>query len=370
LIESNSAAADFLCAVDPAGAFTEPLAGPAARLLRERADRHVPLAVAGAFLDDLAQAVAETAPDNMIRADVASLRRGADGAWTSSTADGRPLVTSRFAVLATGGHEDTARTARGYGISPSRVLPSGEVLSGGLTHLAGRLRAGGRIAVLGGSHSAFAAAALLLDCLGDQAPRHGIHLVHRTLALGHPGHREADVQADVPAMSWETCPETGVVNRFHGLRGVARELCLRVLDGSEDRLVFHDGTYAPPDILTRADLVIHAAGYCTRQVPVYDADGCPVPLGRSKGTVVVDDECRVTGADGAVIPGLFGLGLGYARRDAYGRRRVGVNVFHGTDADHIVYAVSSMSRLRTPGSASRCRAKQQPRAPARVFRAT
>ncbi|MFD3620640.1 hypothetical protein ACFWWT_36490 [Streptomyces sp. NPDC058676] len=342
LIESNSAASDFLGAVDPAGAFAEALAGPAARLLSDRADRHVPLAVAGAFLDDLAQVVAATAPDALIRADVASLRRGADGTWTSGTADDTPLVTSRFAVLATGGHEDTALTARRHSIPPSRVLPSGELLAGKLTYAVGRLRAGGHVAILGGSHSAFAAAALLLDRLGDQAPRHGIHIVHRTLALGHSRPWGTDRPAVAPAMAWEVCQETGVVNRFHGLRGVARELCLKALSGSEDRLVLHDATHAPPDILARADLVVHATGYRTRQVPLYDVDGRPVALSRSDGAVDVDDECRVTGADGAVVPGLFGLGLGYARQDPYGRRRVGVNVFHGTDADHVVRAVSSV----------------------------
>ncbi|MCE0445659.1 hypothetical protein LT493_13480 [Streptomyces tricolor] len=39
------------------------------------------------------------------------------------------------------------------------------------------------------------------------------------------------------------------------------------------------------------------------------------------------------------VPGVFGLGLGYARSDSWGRRRVGINTFHGEDAERIVSQV-------------------------------
>ncbi|MDT7787047.1 MAG: hypothetical protein QOF58_5466 [Pseudonocardiales bacterium] len=333
LIDSNSAAIDFLSGVREGGAFTKALHGRAGQLLRKRASLQVPLAVAGEFMDDLAEAVTALSAGVVEHAEVAGVHRDAEGNWTTVSPGGVPLATSRAVVLATGGHEETDQMAKRHRIPVQRLVPSGELLRGRAQRVVDRLRTGGRVVVLGGSHSGFAAAGLLLDRLGDAVPRHGVVLVHRALALAHSG----PPQIEHAALDWETCHETGMINRFHGLRGAARDLCLRALAGQEDRLLLcESSTPQASAALAEADLVVHAAGYRTRQVPVFDVGGRRMPLRAPDGTVHVDDGCRVMGADGVVVPRLYGLGIGYAQRDANGRRRVGINVFHGGDADRIV----------------------------------
>ncbi|MEU2061848.1 hypothetical protein [Streptomyces sp. NPDC013455] len=341
LIDANSVGGDFLAGVRPDGTFAAALRGRAGRLLRERHDRQVPLPLVGEFVNDLSRAVEDVLPHGFrYGADVRAVRRNRDGSWTSVDRSGAALVTSESVVLATGGYEDTREVSEAYGIPPGRVIGSAELMSGRLDEAARVLRAGGRIALLGGSHSGFAAAGLLLDRFGDAIPPGGLVLVHRDLALSYTDPAEAGSVPPELAGRLETCPESGVINRFHGLRSGPRELCLRALRGREPRLTLrHTASAGARSALAEAGLVVHALGYRTRAVPLFDRWGERIPTGDR--TVRVDDACRVLDAGHDAVPGVFGIGLGYARCDAWGRRRVGINTFHGEDAERIVSGVAA-----------------------------
>ncbi len=68
---------------------------------------------------------------------------------------------------------------------------------------------GGRIAVLGGSHSGFAAAQLLLDRFGDGIPAGGLVLVHRSISLSYADLSETESVPAAVVGRLETCPESG-----------------------------------------------------------------------------------------------------------------------------------------------------------------
>lgn len=344
LIDANSVGKDFLVGVRPDGIFAPALHGRAARLLRERHDRQVPLALVGEFMNDLSRSVESTLPNGFTYgADVREIRQNRDGSWTSVDGTGSELVTSESVVLATGGYEDTRQPAHRYGIPLSRLMGSAELMSGRLDEAARVLRTGGRIAILGGSHSGFAAAALLLDHFGDGIAHGGLVLVHRNISLSYADLAEADSVPPALIGRLETCPESGVINRFHGLRAGPRELCLRALQGHEPRLTLcHTGSDHTRTVLAEAGLVVHALGYRTRAVPLFDQWGERIPM--ADGTVRVDDECRVLDRGHNAVPEVFGIGIGYARSDAWGRRRVGINAFHGEDAERIVSGLPATAR--------------------------
>ncbi|MGX7825342.1 FAD/NAD(P)-binding protein [Actinokineospora sp. 24-640] len=325
LIDSNSPAGDFTAAVDPDGRFGPVLRRPAAAELRARAAEPVPLRLVGAYLGDMADNITTWlrtgAGEVRYGRAVATVRRHGT-TFTSYDAEGRPITDSRSVVLATGARE----AVEVPGVPPERVVASAAVL-------AGRRRAepGGHAVIVGGSHSGFAVADVLLRKHGVA----GVTVVHRGLSLGFASLADlAGMDAALFAPS-AVCRETGRVNRFTGLRSRARELCLAVLAGSEPRVrLCADGTPEAALALAEATLVVSASGYRSAVPALYD-DEHPVPVTRLGGAALVDDQCRVLGPDGP-IAGVHGLGIGFARLHHTGERRVGVNVFHGPDAGDIL----------------------------------
>src|SRR3546814_1416471 len=50
-------------------------------------------------------------------------------------------------------------------------------------------------------------------------------------------------------------------------------------------------------------------GYRPRALPLSDANGDPIALAAHHDAAMVDRHCRIVGADGAPVPGAFGIGL-------------------------------------------------------------
>ena len=115
----------------------------------------------------------------------------------------------------------------------------------------------------------------------------------------------------------DICPVSGFVYRLAGFRLEARELVLRMLriDGRTPdlRLTVHQVT-GDDDPVTRAhlaeaDIVIAALGYRPRALPIQDTNGGRIALAADHGAAMVDRHCRIVDANGAPIPGLYGIGL-------------------------------------------------------------
>ena len=267
----------------------------ARRHLARHGDGPAPLRVAGEALRDLGTWCVDSSGARFVRTRVTSLRR-CGGGWDLTREDGARL-RARSVILALGGAEVEQRGPAllcQYGVSRA-VTPSGQVLSG-------KTRLSGRIAVLGGSHSAMAVAGLVLR--GDPDAR--VTLIHRSPL--HPTYADAAeaTAAGAGFTAGDVCAATGRVFALGGFRLDAADLLRRHRSGREPRLSFlHAGEVAScRDALERADTVVGALGYAPRTVPVLESDGREIALGPR-----VDPASRVLCARGLPIPGLFRLGL-------------------------------------------------------------
>lgn len=299
----------------------------------------VPLARTTPFLEatgaQLGMIVAGQGGTVVTRSEVIEARRTADGIWAARvrnrvTGEVRVMRAAKL-VIATGGYqaranveaEQVAGVALGA-LAGERLMAGDEFLRiGGLDAL--RVRIAGtpapRIAIVGGSTSALAAAALILKA----AP--ALPLGAGALALYHrrplrPFYRsveEARADGFTDFGAQDICPVSGFVYRLAGFRLEARELVLRMLGvggrAPDPRMALRrigalDDAAVRAEIES-ADVVIGALGYRPRALPLFDQDGNRIALaadapGRPR---LVDQQCRVIDADGRPVPGVFGIGL-------------------------------------------------------------
>ena len=249
--------------------------------------------------------------------------RGADGAERT--------LAARHIILATGAHQPVDRLAHervgGESIADragDRLVQSGDVLSvGGLERVAGRLAglANPRVAIVGGSTSAAACAHAMLHRMPNVAfGPGGVTLLHRReLRIYYPDVATALAEGYTEFTDDDLCPISGRVFRFAGFRLDSRELIMqaRGIGGRrpEPRLALHR-LQAPADlealrILDEADIVVAAMGYRPYALEVRDRNGKPITLQAHTGPQqpMVDGQCRILDAQGAPLPGLFGIGL-------------------------------------------------------------
>lgn len=336
-VTSDSTAQTFLTAVvdNPEPALAALATHPAARAVERYRDRlGVPLTQAGPLLrvtgDRLGDLVHAGGGTVLTGHEALNTRRTIDGLWrtTLRRADGREVEQlSETVVIATGGHQPLDRLAGQVvageplaALAGDRLLQSDRVLARDGMRLVADLLAGRRdprVAVIGGSTSALATVGLLLrDRLALGA--RGVTLLHRRPL--RPFYASAEAAVADGFTDWgpdDLCPVSGFVYRLAGFRLEARELVLRMLEvggrRADPRVHLHriapGGDDAAATILREADLVIAALGYRPNALPVADAAGRPIALAADAGKPMVDCHCRVLAADGAPLPGLYGIGL-------------------------------------------------------------
>jgi len=338
-IRSDTTAETFLSAVknNPHPELAALEHHPAGRLM----GRYV--AELGAPLVDTAPLLAATADrlcDIVVRHGGAVLtgheaqrvQRTADGRWQTTVLDGagatRDLV-SRNVVVATGGVQTDEQVAakRVAGVplgelAGERLIRSDTVLRlGGVDQVHARLRgiAAPRVAIIGASTSAIAAAVLLLKSQPGFAFGAGaVTLLHRQpLKPFYPNVAAAHAEGFHDFDENDICPVSGFVLRLAGLRLESRELVLRMLSlggrTPDPRVASHriagDDDAAARAIIAGADLVIGALGYRPRAVPLLGVDGAPLALAHHAGRPMVDRHCRILDAQDRPVPGAYGIGL-------------------------------------------------------------
>ena len=338
-ITSDSTAETFLSAVKDNP--HPPLAAVADHPAGRAVGRHigalgVPLTEAGAFVREigrrLQQLVTAEGGTVLVGHEVLHTARTADGLWSSRLrrrADGHEFDRLSHAVtIATGGHQPLDRLAAqqvgGVALvreAGDRLIQSDEALAlGGPERIVDLLasRRDPRIVVIGGSTSAIATIVLLLKTTALPLGAGAITLLHRRpLRPFYPTPTAAAAEGFTDFGPEDICPVSGFVYRLAGFRLEARELVLRQarVDGRvpDPRVAIHqvagDDDPVARAALARADLVIAALGYRPRALPVLDAHGLPIRLAAQDGRAMVDRHCRVVDAQGAAIPGLYGIGL-------------------------------------------------------------
>lgn len=339
-ITSDSTAQTFLTAVrdNIHPALARLVDHPAGRAVGAHVDAlGVPLTEVGPLLRAIGDRLADIVRDNggvvLTGHESLGARRVGNGLWSVQLrrlSDGHVFdQLTRNVVVATGGHQplDRLATQRIAGgslveLASGRLIQSDEVLTvGGFEKVADLLhgKRNPRIAVIGGSTSALTTMALLLKSqpalpLGAGA----LTLLHRR-ALRPFYHSVAAAHAEgfTDFGPDDICPVSGFVYRLAGFRLEARDLVLRMLgiDGRapDPRVTLHriagDNDAAARAAVADADLVIAALGYRPFALPIADRDGVQIPLAAHSGQAMVDRHCRIVDADGAPIPGLYGLGL-------------------------------------------------------------
>lgn len=246
-------------------------------------------------------------PPAVVQARVDEIRRVDGGFQVRLTSrEGGRSVLAKKVVLANGGSpwiDPQVVTTR------MPLVHSDEVMRRLPVHHRRQLRLGSpRVVVVGGSHSAFGAAKLLLALDHEKRwPKASLTIVHRS---------PIKVTYDDPTAARrdgccfdddDVCPRTGKVFRFGGLRGDAADLYRRIRDGREPRVALVRcgiGGRAVAGRLGPADLVVAATGYRSAAAPLLKVAPQRVTSGRD-ATVLID---------GAPVPGLYAIGLGAGRR--------------------------------------------------------
>ncbi|MDQ2782348.1 MAG: NAD(P)/FAD-dependent oxidoreductase [Actinomycetota bacterium] len=154
-----------------------------------------------------------------------------------------------------------------------------------------------RVTIVGGAHSAFAVAGLLLR-LPLAWSAGSITVLHRRpVVVTYPDTEAAradgvDVRVDC------VCPDTGIVHRFGGLRADSAALFRRVRDGDDQRV--HLVRVDSRELHTSDPVVIAATGYRSRVSDLV------------RGSTW-DGTGRLSDRWGRLFPGVRGMGLGTAR---------------------------------------------------------
>jgi hypothetical protein len=180
----------------------------------------------------------------------------------------------------------------------------------------------GEVVVVGGSHSAWSSAWMLLHDAGlrtsDGRPP-TVTVLHRSAirfffwtttqarAAGYPFDEATDV-----------CPQTGMVHRHGGLRADAHALAWSATrDGQHDGPVRAIALLDEPRpraaaerALERAGAIIAAVGYVPALPSLRWPDGRPLQLASDVHGARVTERAQLIAADGTVLPQLLALGLG------------------------------------------------------------
>jgi dTDP-4-amino-4,6-dideoxygalactose transaminase len=298
----------------------------------------VPLSHTGPFLQGLGEKIGAIVAANggtvLKRHDVREAHRLYSGEWRVAltdlaTGEARDAIAANI-VLATGGYQSesdvAAATIAGATIGALAgdrlMLGDAALRLGGIDAIRERLadKPAPRIAIIGASTSALAAAALLLKANpGFGFGTGAVTLLHRQqLRPFYHSVEAAHTDGFTDFGPDDICPVSGFVYRLAGFRLEARELVLRTLgiggrvpDPRLQAIQIGDDDAAVRRTLDQADVVIAALGYRPRALPLYDTAGKRIALaahapGRPR---MVDQHCRVIDAEGRPVPGAYGIGL-------------------------------------------------------------
>jgi len=184
VVVANSTAQDFYAAISTTGQLRAALEGPAAQSLRRRAADRIPLSLVGDFMNELTDVVlaaVDSSPSQLVHGvDIQTIVRNPGGTFTSYTADDRPVSTSQSVVLATGASQDGSLFLNEW---HSNTVSSSAVLGGELDDIALAVAGGRPVTIVGGSHSGFAVASLILERFGDRMRSGQLTIVHRGVVL-------------------------------------------------------------------------------------------------------------------------------------------------------------------------------------------
>lgn len=321
--------------------FEAVAADPATEALLRSGSRYPPLHLVGPYLERLGLALQQILESHQecavaLRTAVRSVCLLTDGGvriTAEPTGDsGAFSATAARAVIAMGGCEplglETLSLLPRFTLTEyrSKLCHASVLIDDRLSpppHLVEAVRETGSAVVVGGSHSAWSAAWILLHDAafrgsGGKPPR--VTVLHRSpLLFFYMTTAEAKAAGYAFDDVLDVCPSSGHVYRYGGLRAPdTRALALAAV-GSDPRkppvraVRLVDEPEVRTDVrrsLDQAGLVVAAVGYQARLPELVWEDGRPLePAVSDSGLVVTPDAALVT-ADGTVVPEILVSGLG------------------------------------------------------------
>ncbi|MBS0223008.1 MAG: hypothetical protein JSR91_19950 [Proteobacteria bacterium] len=241
--------------------------------------------------------------------------------------DRTKTLVARSAVIALGGRqhwrdEMAAPDLKFVDCAARQLLASNELLTHeGLARANEIIRdaAGRPIVIVGGAHSAYAAAWALLQLPDASSLKDGqiVILQRRPPRIFYPD-RAAAIADDYPFEEGDICVRTQRVNRMGGIRGHGRDIWRRIARkpnvAPESRVaVLALQDFSPQQLrktLEEAALVVPCLGYRSATMPIFDSNGQRLTLKADINGDAVDGDCRLLTADGKPLPNVFGIGLG------------------------------------------------------------
>ncbi|EQC32239.1 hypothetical protein SDRG_09989 [Saprolegnia diclina VS20] len=213
-----------------------------------------------------------------------------------------------------------------------------------------------KVCIIGGSHSAFSVAWVLLNKMQPKPNKQepSITFGPKDLALLHRGpircFYNTKKEAEADGVSVEKADKSGSVNTFTGLREDAKALYVAASSGHEPRLKLYmvkkgtSGAALQKQACDAAAAIVWCCGYTTKMLPV-TIDGAPQTFASARGAIKVDLAGRVVQAhksDG--LDWLYGVGVGFALRAAVDEMKTetradGVTVYHRRGATLVLAGV-------------------------------
>jgi hypothetical protein len=185
--------------------------------------------------------------------------------------------------------------------------------------LRNKISAKNPVVIVGGSHSAWAAAFNLIDKISKDVDfeNGSIVILHRSpIRMYYGSLAEAQAAGYKIDPAKDVCPLTGRVNRYGGLRYHVNTLAKTVvLSGTEKRIrTVHIGAQAGEAAIKQlfddAVLVVAAIGYAARVPNIVDADGKKITLHSSFGQLTTNPKGQCSTQEGSLLPDILAYGLG------------------------------------------------------------
>jgi hypothetical protein len=345
-IAGNTTARSFVRWLDdpePRRLFPALVDDPATKELVRSGTGYPPLRLVRPYLERLGEALQQLVESHercriALRTSVRSVHLLAGGGVrvTAEPVDapaGAFSVTAETAVIAMGGCEPPALGSLGLlpGVTlaehAAKLCHASALIDERLgipAHLAEAVRETGAAVVVGGSHSAWSAAWLLVQdpaLRGSEGTPPTVTVLHRKpIPFFYATVAEARAESyDGFDERLDVCPSTGRVYHWAGLRAPdARALALAaVRGGSEQPPVRALRLVDEPEVrrvvrrsLDAAGLVVAATGYRASLPDLARPDGGRLEPAVSDRGIVVTPDTRLVTADGAVVPELLLPGLG------------------------------------------------------------
>lgn len=342
-IYSNSMSAHFLESIKREGIFAPVFESANTRALLEQKNQPVPLSAVRVLMNELTTCFMSanrsfSASDIVLGQKITTIRKESTNTYTTYNEAGERIANSPFVVLAIGAEEQiTLRSTS----SPfyKKTMTSEDILCGRHEVLAPSIEKGEPVLLVGGAHSAFSCADVLIRHYGERLSPGQIRIYATRVKLYYPSVIAAN-KDQYQLVGAETDVETGEINRFTGLRGKAFQLYKQIINGQEKRVSLHLGR-TKPEIKALCEhstaFIAQCTGYQPRPFRFYDAHWNEIKLCR-KRNLDVNAHCQLMCENSETLEGVYCLGLGHARREGNrGPFKVGINLFHGKDSETVLH---------------------------------